>query len=173
MPSLTYLPMPHHEQDFTYQKFRLLDTQHDLLRRHVQQRRNTHAYLSSPMAPALLSQSSTSSTCSANEDVPTAMLFSSHKANHHKRTISLPAQPLTPIPHAPPPRLATMQPSDEEQLREVNLQIKTTLTELLNCEQARHDEQYRAWVQGRLMEAERELKGLRYRRRSIDTACAE
>lgn len=66
-----------------------------------------------------------------------------------------------------------MQPSDEEQLREVNLQIKTTLTELLNCNQARHDEQYRAWVQSRLMEAERELKGLRCRRKSIDTACVE
>lgn len=46
----------------------------------------------------------------------------------------------------------------ERKLYHVNQQIKTTLTELLNCESVKRDRLYRAWVQTRLMEAERELK---------------
>lgn len=48
----------------------------------------------------------------------------------------------------------------------MNLQIKTTLTDLLNCESVRADSRYRMWVQERLMDAERELKGGRGRTRS-------
>jgi hypothetical protein len=59
---------------------------------------------------------------------------------------------------------------DEMKLLNVNQQIKATLTELLNCESVRGDREYRMWIQTRLMEAERELKGSRRcgRRRSID-----
>lgn len=56
--------------------------------------------------------------------------------------------------------------SDEHKLRDVNLQIKTTLTDLLNCEDVRCDTRSRTWVQERLMDAERELKGGRCRSRS-------
>jgi hypothetical protein len=52
----------------------------------------------------------------------------------------------------------------EMQIRDVNLQIKSTLTELLNCESVRSDESSRMWVQSRLMDAERELRGSRKRR---------
>ena len=48
--------------------------------------------------------------------------------------------------------------SDARKLHDVNQQIKMALTELLNCESVRGDRLYRAWVQRRLMEAERELK---------------
>ena len=47
---------------------------------------------------------------------------------------------------------------EERKLVNVNQQIKTTLTELLNCEGVKQDRRYCAWVQRRLMEAERELK---------------
>jgi len=47
---------------------------------------------------------------------------------------------------------------DEAKLKNVNQQIKSTLTELLNCESVRGDRRYRMWVQTRLMDAERELK---------------
>jgi len=61
---------------------------------------------------------------------------------------------------------------DEVKLKSVNQQIKSTLTELLNCESVRGDRRYRMWVQTRLMDAERELKGGRSRscerRRSED-----
>lgn len=59
-------------------------------------------------------------------------------------------------------------------LKDVNLQIKSTLTELLNCESVRSDNRYRTWVQTRLMDAERELKVSRTRscerRRSEDVS---
>lgn len=48
---------------------------------------------------------------------------------------------------------------EETKLHDVNEQIKCTLTELLNCESVRTDGRYRMWVQQRLMNTERELKG--------------
>lgn len=47
---------------------------------------------------------------------------------------------------------------DEMKLKDVNQQIKSTLTDLLNCESVRGDRRYRMWVQTRLMDAEKELK---------------
>ncbi|KAG9249057.1 hypothetical protein BJ878DRAFT_485880, partial [Calycina marina] len=52
---------------------------------------------------------------------------------------------------------------DEQKLKNVNQQIKTTLTELLNCQSVRTDDQYRKWVQTKLMDTELELKGTRSR----------
>lgn len=52
---------------------------------------------------------------------------------------------------------------DESKLKSVNQQIKSTLTDLLNCESVRGDRRYRMWVQTRLMDAEKELKGSRSR----------
>lgn len=52
-------------------------------------------------------------------------------------------------------------------LFEINQQIKSTLTELLNCDGVKHDRIFRAWVQTRLMEAEHQLKKQRRRRSSI------
>ncbi|PBP21916.1 hypothetical protein BUE80_DR007252 [Diplocarpon rosae] len=61
---------------------------------------------------------------------------------------------------------------DVHKLKDVNLAIKQTLTELLNCESVRNDNKYRMWVQSRLMDAEKELKISRTRscerRRSED-----
>jgi hypothetical protein len=47
---------------------------------------------------------------------------------------------------------------DETKLKMVNQQIKSTLSELLNCESVRSDRRYSIWVQTRLMDAEKELK---------------
>jgi len=61
---------------------------------------------------------------------------------------------------------------EEHKLTDVNQQIKSTLTDLLNCESVKNDKRYRMWVQSRLMDAERELKEVRSRsherRRSED-----
>lgn len=56
----------------------------------------------------------------------------------------------------------------EEKLYEINHQIKATLTELLNTEDVRHDDKFRAWIQQRLLDAELELRRQRRRRSSID-----
>lgn len=58
---------------------------------------------------------------------------------------------------------------DEEALFDVNHDIKSTLTELLNCEAVRNDKRMRLWVQTRLMDAELELKRQRKRRVSTPT----
>ena len=55
---------------------------------------------------------------------------------------------------------------DSPQLCEVNQQIKATLTELLNTDSVRSDEKYRAWIQGRLMDAEQKIRKQRRRRSS-------
>jgi len=57
--------------------------------------------------------------------------------------------------------------SDEDKLYDVNHEIKSTLTDLLNCEAIRHNSSMRMWIQSRLMEAERELK--RQKRRRLST----
>ncbi|TKA37268.1 hypothetical protein B0A54_11253 [Friedmanniomyces endolithicus] len=56
---------------------------------------------------------------------------------------------------------------DESKLYDVNHNIKSTLTELLNCEAVRHDHTMRLWVQTRLLDAEQELKRQRRRRNSL------
>ena len=53
---------------------------------------------------------------------------------------------------------------DERKLYDINYDIKSTLTELLNCEAVRHDGKMRLWVQTRLHDAEKELKRQRKRR---------
>jgi hypothetical protein len=53
---------------------------------------------------------------------------------------------------------------DEGQLFEINHEIKSTLTDLLNCDAVRKDAKMRMWVQARLMDAELELKRQRKRR---------
>jgi len=54
--------------------------------------------------------------------------------------------------------------ADEMKLKTVNQEIKSTLTDLLNCESVRGDRRYRMWVQTRLMDAEKELKEGKSRR---------
>jgi hypothetical protein len=85
----------------------------------------------------------------------------------HKRRSSLP--PTLPVQ----PELSELE-EEELKLIDVNQQIKSTLTELLNCESVRGDRRYRMWIQTRLMDAEKELKGSRHRgrRRSVDVGDA-
>ncbi|KAJ4388414.1 hypothetical protein N0V85_007580 [Neurospora sp. IMI 360204] len=64
---------------------------------------------------------------------------------------------------------------EEAKLCDVNEGIKRALTELLNCEATRGEgnRQFRSWVQGRLMEAERELRRGRRRRSAGSAYCSE
>ncbi|ELR04572.1 hypothetical protein VC83_03114 [Pseudogymnoascus destructans] len=88
-------------------------------------------------------------------------------SEHESLRLSLAAYPIDTLSSYP----ATTYPStpysvataaaydaDARKLHDVNQQIKSALTELLNCESVRGDRLYRAWVQRRLMEAEMELK---------------
>jgi hypothetical protein len=58
--------------------------------------------------------------------------------------------------------------STDHALYEVNHAIKSTLTDLLNCEAVKCDDKWRMWCQARLMDAELELKRQRRRRVSAE-----
>jgi len=84
---------------------------------------------------------------------------------HYQPASSYPMAPTWPQSHS----VATSNSSEvngEASLYEINQQIKTTLTELLNCDSVKHDKIFRAWVQTKLMDAEHQLKRQRKRRSS-------
>jgi hypothetical protein len=157
------------ERAFSLQKYLLLHSQHDALQKHLDS-------LSNPISTASTSPSRSPTRCHSRHSsisssprssfsspssppqqtsIPThsapnfSPQFTSHRSRHDRR-FSLP-----PILDE-----AVMQEveEEEEKLINVNQQIKSTLTDLLNCESVRADERYRTWVQSRLMDAERELR---------------
>ncbi|KAK8236733.1 hypothetical protein HDK77DRAFT_484096 [Phyllosticta capitalensis] len=81
--------------------------------------------------------------------------------NHH-------ATSKTGAPHSPSQgRNGAPLPADSA-LYDVNKQVKAVLTELLNTDNVRRDERFRAFVQGRLMDTELEMRRQRRRRSSVD-----
>lgn len=60
-------------------------------------------------------------------------------------------------------------PNEERKLYNINHEIKTTLTDLLNCDAVRNDTKMRLWIQSRLMDAERELKRQRRSRQRMSS----
>jgi len=152
------------ERAFALQKYLLLHSQHDALQKHLNQISTTIPSFS----PDRSCQSSLSSSLSSSPDdefLPTIPL------NHHRRSGSIEPQGTRPqirkrrssLPIVIDESILHEIEDDENKLKDVNLQIKSTLTELLNCESVRSDRRYRMWVQSRLMDAERELKGERMR----------
>jgi hypothetical protein len=85
---------------------------------------------------------------------------------HYQTASSYPMAPTWPQSY-PVATSNTSDVSGEASLYEINQQIKTTLTELLNCESVKHDKMFRAWVQTKLMDAEHQLKRQRKRRSSV------
>ncbi|KAH8808036.1 hypothetical protein F5884DRAFT_752595 [Xylogone sp. PMI_703] len=114
-----------------------------------------HLSVASPISP----RSSVSSPRSSNGFLSTT--------NHHDHFINPfdPSPRRSSLPSVLDESILSEIEADEHKLRDVNLQIKTTLTDLLNCEHVRCDSQYRTWVQERLMNAEMELRGSRSRSR--------
>ena len=138
------------ERAFALQKYLLLHSQHDALQKHLYHITTSPSTTSSPSRPPDQSRQASLSSSPGSED-----------------------SYLSP---APPPALHRQQlptvldesifgeiEEDENQLKNVNEQIKCTLTDLLNCEGVRGDRRYRMWVQTRLMDAEKELTGSRSR----------
>ncbi|CAL3972832.1 unnamed protein product [Diplocarpon coronariae] len=160
------------EKAFALQKYLLLHSQHDALQKHLSQ--ITTSFSSAVTSPSRSpSRSRFPSISSPGSDgmplspsqPPHAII--DHGPPHHQRGGSV-----SRCTQRPPLRQRRSSlPSvvdessilgeideDENKLKDVNLAIKQTLTELLNCESVRNDNRYRMWVQSRLMDAERELK---------------
>jgi hypothetical protein len=62
---------------------------------------------------------------------------------------------------------------DEIKLADISSRIKSTLTDLINCEAVKKDNRMRAWVATRLLDVEHELKEQKRRRHSSHVEDAE
>lgn len=139
-------------QDEFIQRYRRLSEQSDAIRQHLNSIISAQSYES----------------CSRMDTMPStpSPKQSFSQLNHYQTASSYPMTPTWSQSHS----VATSSPSDvagEASLYEINQQIKTTLTELLNCNSVKHDKMFRAWVQTRLMDAEHQLKRQRKRRSSV------
>jgi hypothetical protein len=163
------------ERAFALQKYLLLHSQHDALQKQLSQI-STSGSSDRLRHASLSSYSSTSSSDSENGSPtsPTNPPRLSHRSGSEsylepQHTL---AERRASLPAVIEESIMTEIAEGELKLKNVNQQIKTTLTELLNCGSVREDQRYRMWVQTRLMDAERELKGSRIRnsgrRRSED-----
>ena len=170
------------ERAFALQKYLLLHSQHDALHKHLTQITTsvpTTAVASPSHSPDRLRHASLSSSPGSDS----GYLSSSPPTSvpHHHRSGSLsygrPQRPMMRTRRSSLPTVIDQTvvgeiEEDQMKLKNVNQQIKATLTELLNCESVRADNRYRTWVQTRLMDAERELKRTKSRscerRRSED-----
>ncbi|TLD16485.1 uncharacterized protein PgNI_00096 [Pyricularia grisea] len=161
-----YSPHPHN-LDLNLAKYRLLESQHEALLSHLD---------SLQLARRPSSQGSTGSSPSSSFPSRRSSSASSyyrrryHSSSTRSSTVGGAASPVHHIMSAGP--LETVPDGDEvclfgedeRRLFDVNEAIKRSLTELLNCEQARADVSFRTQIQSRLMEAERELRMGRRRR---------
>jgi len=168
------------ERAFALQKYLLLHSQHDALQKHITAATST---IQSPTTGSMGSwerhrNPSISSDSSSDNDLPFSPVSptntryarrgslptSSQYIHRDNRTNSLP-------PVVDESKVEEIEET-ELKLKNVNLQIKTTLTDLLNCDSVKGDKRYRMWVQTRLMDTEKELRGSRSRscerRRSAD-----
>jgi hypothetical protein len=172
------------ERAFALQKYLLLHSQHEALSKHLNEINTTSSPPSrSPDRLVSSTPHSELSSFSSSPESPSPHLSARSPLNlmHQRRSGSIPA------PSPTRPRIIKRRSSlpividesileeieeEEGKLKDVNEQIKCTLTDLLNCESVRKDNRYRMWVQTRLMDTERELKGGRVkscsRRRESD-----
>lgn len=169
------------ERAFALQKYLLLHSQHDALQKHIN--RVTGSMPDTSTLPTDRHRNSSVSSDSSNgSDASVSPLSQPMNATRSRRG-SLPSS-FGHMQHLHRENRINSLPAVidetgveeivevEQKLKNVNQQIKTALTDLLNCESVRSDMRYRKWVQTRLMDTERELKENRSksceRRRSED-----
>jgi hypothetical protein len=176
------------EHGLALQKYLLLHSQHDALQKHLDQITTslpTTTRTSPSRSPDRYRYASLSSSPGSGFEDGMFLASSppsSFRGNHHRSGSVATPPSRRPVIKARRSSLPTVIDEsilgeieeDEMKLKDVNLQIKSTLTDLLNCESVRGDKRYRMWVQTRLMDAERELKENRcrscFRRMSEDNS---
>lgn len=130
-------------QNMAYEEYLRLQTQHDAIRESLDTIRSSAAN-STTTSPSL---SPTRGTAPRAFPAPPAA-----PRDNHTLEAALGASALGEVA------------AQEQRLLGVNEGIKRALTELLNCDLVRGDKRFRMWVQGRLMETEKELRSRRRRR---------
>ncbi|KAG9234858.1 hypothetical protein BJ875DRAFT_290439 [Amylocarpus encephaloides] len=142
------------ERAFVLQKYLLLHDQQSSLQKHLEE--VLPSPTSSPPTSCATSTSSVSSALNSTTNLALEHHDDVQIINPRQRPHSLRRLPSLPS-HLPHANVDDMN-VDEQKLNEVNQQIKSTLTDLLNCAGVRSDGRYRRWVQTRLMDVQRELK---------------
>ncbi|TGO55421.1 hypothetical protein BCON_0092g00040 [Botryotinia convoluta] len=178
-PLITMQKSP--ERAFALQKYLLLHSQHDALQKHINQvtasiPESPTGYTDRHRNSSVSSDTSTASDASISPLSPPIPNISSRRGSlppsfghtqHFYRE-----ERINSLPAIVDETVVEVIEEDEQKLKDVNQQIKTALTDLLNCESVKGDIRYRKWVQTRLMDTERELKERRTRscerRRSED-----
>ncbi|KAF2195351.1 hypothetical protein K469DRAFT_681675 [Zopfia rhizophila CBS 207.26] len=153
-------------QDDTMQKYILLSSQQEVLRRRLS--------LQLPSVSPMTASSPEFQPLSSSPTFPRPVYASSWSAEpdystHSISTYLIPTQPGMGHRHT----IDDPHTGDAHKLYEINQQIKATLTDLLNTESVRSDEKYRAWIQDRLMDAEHQMRKQRRRKSSVDREIAE
>lgn len=167
-----------HNRDLALQKYMLLYSQHQALREHLNQLRPSVSMTSCNTAVTSPAHSPERSPYSPQSHLSTAAYPSpSPFSGRTPRRSSLPNREMpfdyrrrgSRLESVVDERVLCTMADEERKLFDVNECIKRTLTELLNCDDARTDPDFRMWVQCRLMETERELRHERRRRSSAST----
>ncbi|KAI4741406.1 hypothetical protein E4T50_08191 [Aureobasidium sp. EXF-12298] len=169
------------------QAYMILHSQQTNVRRRLSVDSNVSSSSSSPgsstSSSANTSPSSSFTAPSPEFSFSTKSSSSSGKRRHSRSSsmgsrrgsLSPPTSPnrtsIAPIPEEPsaPPPLSM----DEAKLADISSRIKTTLTDLLNCDAVKNDNRMRSWVATRLMDVEHELKEQKRRRHSSHVEDAE
>ncbi|KAF2739447.1 hypothetical protein EJ04DRAFT_508733 [Polyplosphaeria fusca] len=142
------------------QKYMLLESQHEVIRRRL-----------SLQLPSITRMTPASPEFQSLSSPPSGRTSVSSMWSPEPSYTSLYSAPTQPVPIQPGVAhrhsIDSSYSDDTRKSCEINQQIKATLTELLNTQSVRSDEKYRAWVQGRLMDAEHNIRRQR-RHRSSD-----
>ncbi|KAF2198484.1 hypothetical protein GQ43DRAFT_400776, partial [Delitschia confertaspora ATCC 74209] len=162
-------------QDPSWQRYLLLSSQQEVLNRRL----SLQIPSASPMTASSPEMQSLASSPTYSRPSFTSSFSCEPEATPETTPpTSASTQPMSayPIPTQPGlghGRAENLHCDDSKSACEINQQIKATLTELLNTESVRSDEKYRAWIQDRLMNAERQIRRDRRRRSSVDREIAQ
>ncbi|KAL1310748.1 hypothetical protein AAFC00_001000 [Neodothiora populina] len=150
------------------QAYMLLHSQQTHVRRRLSQ-----DSMSSVTSNTSESSNSTSSSPTMSPSSPSSPMVSRRDSRSHRMSSSPSSRrpSIEPIPELPEAETSALALSNDEiKLADLSNRIKSTLTDLINCNGVRGDMRMRNWVATRLMDVEHEIKDSRRRRHSADAA---
>ncbi|KAL2758621.1 hypothetical protein ACRALDRAFT_1068891 [Sodiomyces alcalophilus JCM 7366] len=164
-PPVLLAAADHHDSNMALQKYLILHSQHQELRRSLDHiRANAPSLGSSTRNTSLASSPSISPTrrpCSPFGHYPSG--------RNHTRRVSIAGPPKmyrggSGMSPAADESVMSQIVEEERRLFDVNEAMKRALMEMLNGAQAKQDPAFRTWVQCRLMDTEKELRSERRRK---------
>lgn len=178
----TYHPR-FYKQAVMLQRYLALHTQQSSIRRQISESSSSPSPPLSPKSQPSMRASPDMSSSEPSSAGPSPTLESTRLPQLSPPAYALPQPVNRPSPtrkRSARPSIAPIPEDDsldefeapsptKERAVQINHEIKTTLTDLLNCEAVRNDGKMRLWIQSRLMDAERELKRQRRTRQRISS----